>query len=112
MGTSEKRKMTMKIFLSLITAAVVLGAPGGAPASPEAIANEDVTRDSDAPELTASGPGKYSLGPVEAEEKDESSVEKRSAIDIDEDKMRITESLELEESRYPYETSGPRARRT
>merc|ERR1719232_1360861 len=102
--------MTMKIFLSLITAAVVLGAPGGASASPEAIANEDVTRDSDAPELTSGG--KYSLGPVEAEEKDESSVEKRSAIDIDEDKMRITESLELEESRYPYETSGPRARRT
>merc|ERR1711983_591828 len=96
--TSEKRKIIMKIFLSLITAAVVLGAPLGEPSSPEAIPNEDALRVF-APDdyvFTSSGPGKYSLGPVQAEEKYESSVEKRSAIDIDEDKMRITESLELE----------------
>ena len=72
----------MKIFLSLITAAVVLGAPQ-VPQSPEAIANEDVMRAFAPSNWTR----KYSeIGPV--------MVEKRSAIGIDEKKMRIIDTFE------------------
>ena len=69
----------MKTILTILTAvAVVLGAP----------------QQPDAPSPVV--PLEYRQGPLLAEDKVGSSVEKRSAIDIDEGQMRITDTLEQE----------------